>query len=902
MTRADRLRRHGMNDTDSTGAFEFAGFRLDPLRGSLLDPSGAEVSLRPKSFDLLRHLLINPGRVVSRDELMESVWPGVFVTDDSITQCVTEIRRAIGNKGPHLLRTLPKRGYILAADVASLSGIPPSLGTRQTGGNEAPAVFDNVPPRLVNFTGREAALSELHRLLAPDTSAGLAQVSIHGLGGVGKTSLAIEYVHRHARDYAGVAWAHGENRPSLLSSLAGLAGQMEPKLAQVADQEKAARAGLALIARWNVPFLLVYDNVESPEVLRELVPSTGARVLVTTRWSDWGGRATEFRLDVLDTSAAVEFLQTRADRGDAPGAARLADALGLLPLALDHAAAYCRLTGVSFDVYRDRVDELVARVSKGAVYPESVAATFGVAIEKAGNECASAGTLLGLCAYLAPERIPVDLFSAEIPNANQRAEALLSLAAVSLIEHIELEGGNPAVSLHRLVQTAMRTRLEDQGQSEAIAARVTKALADAFPKYAYRSTSVWPLCAVLVPHVIALAATHSEPGGSRLAGLLNAAGSYLHRRGLYSEAEPLLRRSITIGDATLGSKHPELAIWRSSLARHYRDIGRYVEAEPLLREALAISREALGNEHPDVIVRLTDLAHLYLDTLRHRDAEPLLKEAIAVGEKAFGRGHSSVAIALGTLARLYHVTGRHGHAAPLFEEAIATGRAALGREHPSVAMAIGREALDTAGAEALDGDVNEVARDHPDVALQFNNLAYLYAAAGQPGEAEPLLKEALAMGERALGRDHPDIAFSLNSLARLYRTTGRYNEAEPLLVEAIAISEKHLGREHPIVAIRLYNLARLYQELRHYEQAEGILRELVATGERTVGQSNPATARARWALANLLLAVGRDEEALQEADAAVEVHEKLLGRDHPWTSDSLRLYGVARQRLNRGAE
>src|SRR5215217_192401 len=170
-----------MDDNFSTSPFEFDGFRLDPLRGALLDPTGAEVSLRPKSFDLLRHLLMNAGRVVSRDELMEAVWPGVFVTDDSITQCVTEIRRAIGNKGPHLLRTLPKRGYILAADVASLSGIPPGPSTREIAANGTPAIFDSVPPRLVNFTGRETALSELHRWLAPETSAGVAQVSIQGL-------------------------------------------------------------------------------------------------------------------------------------------------------------------------------------------------------------------------------------------------------------------------------------------------------------------------------------------------------------------------------------------------------------------------------------------------------------------------------------------------------------------------------------------------------------------------------------------------------------------------------------------------------------------------------------------------------------------------------------------------
>jgi hypothetical protein len=157
-------------------------------------------------------------------------------------------------------------------------------------------IFENVPPRDHNFTGRENQLSELHRLLAETHSpTAITQAAIHGLGGIGKTSLATEYAHRYAHAYSGVWWAPAEQRTLLVSSLASLAGHVDPHLASECDQEKAARAGLARLGRFSTPFLLVYDNVESPETLRDLMPSAGARVLVTSRWADWDGRQRKSR-------------------------------------------------------------------------------------------------------------------------------------------------------------------------------------------------------------------------------------------------------------------------------------------------------------------------------------------------------------------------------------------------------------------------------------------------------------------------------------------------------------------------------------------------------------------------------------------------------------------------------
>ena len=907
----------------------FDGYCLDVAQGSIRDRQGRELELRPKSFDLLHYFVRNAGRLLPRNELMDVVWPGVFVSDDSLTQCVAEIRRALKEDGDRLLRTLPKRGYIFSAESSGVSArdssasAPPELrrdpandATTSVGGKSSFKIFENVPPQLPSFVGREAALSDLHRLLTTgEQRAATAQVAIHGLGGMGKTSLVAEYAHRYANEYAGVWWARAENRTVLVGSLAGLNVHLQPNMPEEADQERAARAALRLIARSSKPFLLVYDDIENPDLLAGLVPSAGARLLLTTRWADWGGGSAELALDVLGSDASVQFLQKRSGRQDSEGAVGLAEALGNLPLALDHAGAYCRLTGIRFEEYRHKIDDLVARAPKGATYPSSVRATFDLAIKKAAAECAAAETLLGSCAFLAPDRVPLDLVFGDIPDGGDREEALLNLAAVSLIEHTTLDGsGGPALKVHRLVQSAMRRRLAAEGKIEETSARVLRQLANSFPATAYRDTSVWPWCADLLPHVIAMRDPMQHvPRTGGFTAFFHAAGSYLHRRGSYADAEPLLTQAISSAEQTVGADHADVAEARASLARLYRDAGRYAEAEPLLRAALASTRHSRGAEHPKIATRLNELALLLYNTGRHAEAEPLYREAIAVGKPSLGRDHSTVAIALGSLARLYRAAGRHSEAEPLFKEAIAAGRKALAREHPVVSAALARQSAPRRKPSAKrDGSTDhepagvgggrEANYEHPDVAIQLNNLAYLYRSIGRYADAEPLLKEALAISERALGKEHPDTAISLSGLARLYRAMGRYRDAEPLLKQAIAISEKLVGREHPTVAIWLYNLARLYQDAGRYPDAEEVLTEVIRISRKTLGEANQGTGRAQWALANIFMATGRHEEALKEGGAARAIHERVLGPNHQWTVDSRQTYASALSALGRSAE
>jgi hypothetical protein len=202
--------------------------------------------------------------------------------------------------------------------------------------------FIGVPPRIASFRGRVDELDRLDAILMRDkpaaaTQASVGRVVVQGMGGVGKTALAIEYVHRFRGLYAGVCWFPAETHTGLLSALAGLAVTLGSAAAEEVNLEKAANAALRRLSEQRTTWLLVYDNVPTPDAIADLLPFAGARVLITSRFSDWSELAVDVALDVLPLEEAVALLQERTRRSDTAGAQTLAEALGHLPLALDHA-------------------------------------------------------------------------------------------------------------------------------------------------------------------------------------------------------------------------------------------------------------------------------------------------------------------------------------------------------------------------------------------------------------------------------------------------------------------------------------------------------------------------------------------------------------------------------------
>jgi hypothetical protein len=373
-----------------------------------------------------------------------------------------------------------RRRIIAAAEGQSQAQRPP------------PRPFIGVPPRVTAVVARDDAFDKLDNILlrdkrgevtqvgAPAESDEIGRAAVMGMGGVGKTTLAAEYAYRYRAFYTGVCWCNAESRSALLSSLSALAvhvGATKPEPGAITQEsiEIAARAALQKLSDIRGIWLLIYDNVGAPDEIADLLPTIGAKVLVTSRFSDWTGWAEEVPLDVLPLSAATSFLQKRAGRTDEVGAKGLAESLGCLPLALEFAASFCKTSGLSFDDYRVRSKELIRMKPRGAVYPNSVFATVSLSYDACANR-PDAQFLIGLLAFIESGTIRTDIFPEEVLNTVQRALAIETLTAVSLLtvrnETTEWANGyierDSTIKVHRLVQEVIRQRTYETDSFRAI--------------------------------------------------------------------------------------------------------------------------------------------------------------------------------------------------------------------------------------------------------------------------------------------------------------------------------------------------------------------------------------------------------------------------------------------------
>ena len=683
------------------------------------------------------------------------------------------------------------------------------------------------PRRNPFFTGREELLEQVHQAMAAGEPAALS-----GLGGVGKTQTAAEYAHRYREQYGNVLWVRAETQDELVSGLTALAQDLGLALSQEADQAVVVQAVKGWLSK-NAGWLLVLDNADQLELVRDwLLLCDRGHILLTTRASETRPLAVcvavlkmlpqEGALFLLRRSGRVgkEGTWGEATEADQALALALCEQMDGLPLALDQAGAYILETPSSMKeylrLYKTAGPQLLAQRGDNALDHLSVTITFGLAVQVVSQRLPAVASFLNLCALLAPDGIPEEVFkdnaaAFEEPLQSALAEPLKYMALLREAGRFSLvmrDVEEQTFSVHRLVQEVIRDGL-DKAAQECLVRQLLEAMNGAFPEVEFAN---WLVCDRLLPHALALAnwqqrfAIETESTGK----LLNAIAFYLDDRGRYSETEPLYQTALAMRKRLLGDEHPDVAQSLNNLATLYYNQGRYNEAEPLYQSALTMKKQLLGDEHLDVAKGLNNLALLYNNQGRYSKAESLLQTALALTKRLLGDEHPDVAGSLNNLAALYKNQGRYSEAEPLYQAALAMYKHLLGDEHP-------------------------------DVAGSLNNLAALYDNQGRYSEAEPLYQAALSMTKRLLGDEHPYVAISLNNLAALYHNQGRYSEAEPLCQAALVMTKRLLGDKHPDVAQSLNNLAALYHNQGRYSEAEPLYQEALAIRKRVLGDEHSRT-------------------------------------------------------------
>jgi hypothetical protein len=313
----------------------------------------------------------------------------------------------------------------------------------------AAASLFNLPfGRNPNFTGRENLLDQLHHnLIAGETTIGVAAITqaIAGLGGVGKTQLALEYCHRHRDDYDLIGWLRADEEPALAADMVQLGREMGLAVDQTTEQA----AQVALVRRWletsdsqagGIRWLLVFDNADTiaPKQLQTYLPRTGqGRVLITSRNPNWRGMARVLAVNVFGRDEALDFLfeRTGLERELEEEARGLAEELGYLPLALEHAGAYVEVTGCTLVEYRRLLATQRARLWERAEAPDAyhatITTTWELSFQQVRTQNPAAIALFNLCCFLAPEEIP-------LPLLREHREALPEELAALLADELAL--------------------------------------------------------------------------------------------------------------------------------------------------------------------------------------------------------------------------------------------------------------------------------------------------------------------------------------------------------------------------------------------------------------------------------------------------------------------------------
>ncbi|MEN0078146.1 MAG: TIR domain-containing protein, partial [Pseudomonadota bacterium] len=329
------------------------------------------------------------------------------------------------------------------------------------------------------FTGRDTLLTAIDTKLAAGSTAiairnsGEARLAVHGIGGVGKTVLAREYGWRRAGNYTGLWWLRAQTAETLAEDLIQLGERIglavRPPPGSRETPAEAAQSVLQSLAGTpsEKPWLLVYDNVEDRALVSEFTPRENAHVLVTSRLSEWRGVAEDVPVDVFEPEVAADYLLEGQPGETRAAALALAKTLHRLPLALDHALAYCRLTGLSFADYGARLPQLIDEAPLDRAGEKSVYATFALAMEAAARTSPDVERLIEVLAWLDADGIPGWLVPEEVLSFTDMNRAIAALKEVSLIRIDQLESGERAFSLHRLVQQVMGLRLEAAGRADA---------------------------------------------------------------------------------------------------------------------------------------------------------------------------------------------------------------------------------------------------------------------------------------------------------------------------------------------------------------------------------------------------------------------------------------------------
>ncbi|MFI0357171.1 FxSxx-COOH system tetratricopeptide repeat protein [Actinomadura sp. 9N407] len=767
----------------------------------------------------------------------------------------------------------------------------------------APEVWGRVPQRNKNFTGRAELLSQLRARIAGQVTA-VVPHALHGLGGVGKTQMAVEYAYRYRSEYEVVWWIPADQPVLVRSSLASLAPHLGLPPATASGIEDAAKAVLDALRRGD-PYdrwLLIFDNADQPEDLSEIIPHGPGHVLITSRNHRWDGVVDTVAVDVFSREESVEFLTRRVPKGiGAKDAGRLAHELGDLPLALEQAGALQSETGMGVAEYlrllRERASQLLAE-GKPTEYPVSMTAAWGLSVTSLNEKLPDAVDLLRCCAFFGPEPIPRDAFSQPRVKLGPSLAPLIAdpirlsrvIGELGRYALARLDIPGRTIQVHRLIQALLREELPPEEQ-ERMRDEVHLLLAGYAPADPYEPIN-WPRYSSLLGHITpAGVGTSRSPEARRLC--LNIV-RYLSASGDYGSAKGLVEQFLADWIATSSGEHPDVLELRLEQANIMRELGQYEQSAELTSASMPIAEKVMG---ADDIVTLRFLrgdgadlrATGEFQRARERDEELLRRF-----EGKYGADDLRTIRTSNSLALDYGLSSDYTGSKKLLQEAYqacltietgSTDKLTLLNAWSGLARAVRlcgdySEACDL-GEDAYAYSKDEFGIEHNWTLRTAKDLSIAWRRVGDLDRSLELAEDVHERCVRQFNLEHPDTLAAAMCLANILRTRGDSDGAIDLAADTVRRYPRVYGATHPYNLGCMGNLAIMHRVRDDCHTARKLNEQALNGLELKLGRDHHYTLTVATNLASDLAALGEYDDACKLGRGTLRRLRVVLGKDHP---------------------
>ncbi|OGM49154.1 kinesin light chain [Aspergillus bombycis] len=729
--------------------------------------------------------------------------------------------------------------------------------------------------RNFQFVGRQNEIAELERLMIERQ--GPSKIAISGLGGVGKTHVALELAYRvRERDAeCSVFWIPCTS-PEIIEQtymdIAQILGMQDVKPAEAKEQVMAY-----LRHKDDLKWLLIFDNADDMDMwtkgsngapaLKDLIPQTDqGRIIFTTRNKKLAVKlaSREISIPEVDEETGVKMLETALPGEDLSKdhetAVALLSQLTFLPLAIMQAAAFIKENSISLEDYltllQEQEPEVVELLSEDFEtegryqdVPNPVATTWLVSFQQIQQIDQLAAEYLSFMACVNPRNIPQSL----LPPAKSKLKMVKALGLLSAYSFISDQAKDSPLNLHRLVHLATRNWMRRNQQFMRFICKTADRLRDIFPDNNHTNRILWR---AYLPHALALLEEDEfKDQQEQYIDLLETVGDCLVSDGRYNEAEALLCDVRDIRQKQNGEAHLSTLTSMSKLASAYFGQGRYTEAKALNIHVLETRNQILGPDHPDTLTTMTGLAAIDRQQGHFTQAEGLIVKVLDSQNRALGSEHPSTLTSTSGLASVYMMQGRYRQAEELFTQTMERMKKVLGPEHPTT--------LSTT-----------------------NSLATLFRTWGAKTRlklAEELEKQMIEVLKKALGPRHPRTLTGMNNLALTYWYQEKWQQAEELGAEVIEAKGQMLGWEHPFTLTSMNNLALTYSQQAKWNQAEELMTQTLESRKKTLGSEHFDTITSMLNLAHIWRQTGRHSDSIRSLAECVRLREKQLGPKHPDT-------------------